>query len=122
MSESTASRIDRVGREQRREERQRTSTSGSSASSNMVSSTSFTSSSSPNQSPIAPKSGSQNEHQMSCTNEDNNGEDPDSTSTFEQGISDTLICLLKSNYILFHPIHLNSFLTYYREYRGSRVS
>ena len=94
MSESTASRIDRVGREQRREERQRTSTSGSSASSNLVSSTSFTSSSSPNQSPIAPKSGSQNEHQMSCTNEDYNGEDPDSTSTFEQGISDTLICLL----------------------------
>ena len=54
-------------------------------------------SSSPNQSQIAPKSGSQNEHQVSCTNEDNNGEDPDSTSTFEQGISDTLIYLLKSN-------------------------
>lgn len=113
MSESTASRIDRVGREQRREERQRTSTSGSSASSNLVSSTSFTSSSSPNQSPIAPKSGSQNEHQMSCTNEDNNGEDPDSTSTFEQGISDTLICLLKSNYSLYYFSHYTSeFISY----------
>ena len=47
MSESTASRLDRVGREQRREERQRTATA-TSASLNLVSSSSSSSPASSN--------------------------------------------------------------------------
>ena len=85
MSESTASRIDRVGREQRREERQRTSTSSGNASSNSVSSTSFISSSSPNQSPIAPKTTSQYENQIASNSEESSCEGAVSTSTLEQG-------------------------------------
>ena len=86
MSESTASRIDRVGREQRREERQRTSTSSGNASSNSVSSTSFISSSSPNQSPIAPKTASHYENQIVGNSEESTCEAAVSTSTYEQGM------------------------------------
>ena len=85
MSESTASRIDRVGREQRREERQRTSTSSGNASSNSVSSTSYISSSSPNQSPIAPKTTSHYENQIASNSEETSCEGSVPTSTFDQG-------------------------------------
>ena len=84
MSESTASRLDRVGREQRREERQRTSTSVT-ASSNLVSSTSLTSSSSPSQSPIAARVTSHSEQQGFSNSDNVNGEDEVSTSTLEPG-------------------------------------
>ena len=85
MSESTASRIDRVGREQRREERQRTSTSSGNASSNSVSSTSYISSSSPNQSPIAPKTTSHYENQIASNSEETSCKGSVPTSTFDQG-------------------------------------
>ena len=55
MSESTASRLDRVGREQRREERQRSSTTGQ-VSSNLVSSSALNTSSSSNQSQVVSRS------------------------------------------------------------------
>ena len=73
MSESTASRIDRVGREQRREERQRTSTSSGNASS------------SPNESPIAPKTTSHYENRIVSNSEESCCEGAVSTSTFEHG-------------------------------------
>ena len=85
MSESTASRLDRVGREQRREERQRSSTSAS-ASSSLVSSSSITPSSSSIQSPIVDTvTTSNDEPQIPNNIENENSESHISTSSSETG-------------------------------------
>ena len=85
MSESTASRLDRVGREQRREERQRSSTTGQ-VSSNLVSSSALNTSSSSNQSQVVSRSTKNTDGPQSSESIDiENSDSQISTSTLEAG-------------------------------------
>ena len=85
MSESTASRLDRVGREQRREERQRASSTAS-ASSSIVSSSSVPLSSTSHQSSITSTVSANNDDPQDSYKGNMDSEDSHiSTSTSEAG-------------------------------------
>ena len=108
MSESTASRLDRVGREQRREERQRSS-SAAQTSSSAVSSSSTPSLSSSEQSSasaiVSPSNDqSQDQHKCEIANDDN----AISTSNLETGNinQNLLLKLLHTILFTFTPISI----------------
>ena len=85
MSESTASRLDRVGREQRREERQRSSSAAQTSSSAVSSSStpSLSSSEQSSTSAIVTPSNDQSQDQLKC--EIANDDNAISTSNLETG-------------------------------------